>query len=125
MATQSLSTDPAIALSLRTTYTTPLLAEIKVGSLVKASHMTAIGNFINAIPLHTHTLTEYLLLDTGGNTAKTTSAIRTTSASPSSGVVVPTPAVGSTIAASVTNVLVNGVNGVRVHTHTFSDDDGQ
>ncbi len=126
MATATRTSGVAIATSLRTTYTTPLLAEIQVGSLVKASHMTAIGNFINEMQMHAHSFVDYVKIDEYGNTGSTSSVNRNFSPAPaaSTAITPPTPAVGSAITAAVTNVLVNGVNGVRSHTHTFSDENG-
>jgi hypothetical protein len=127
MATATRTTASAIASSLRTTYTTPLLTEIVAGKIIEASHMTMIGNFINEMPVHNHAFTEYSSIGEFGNTGKTATINRNTNNGPGSGtlITVPTPAVGSTIFASITNTLVGGVNGIRSHTHTFNDENGQ
>jgi hypothetical protein len=127
MATATRTTDKAIASSLRAAYTTPLLAAIVAGKTIEASHMTMIGEFINEMPVHNHAFTEYSTIGEFGNTGKTAAIDRNTNNGPASStrITVPTPAVGSTILASVTNTLVGGVNGIRSHTHTFNDENGQ
>jgi hypothetical protein len=117
------STSVAVATSLRTTYTTPLLNSIVVGSIIKATHLNDIADFINAIRTHTHTLTDLIIVKGFGNTGSPSSASRTTSASDIAAVTPPAVA-GNTITAAHYATLRNGANDARVHAHTFSDNDG-
>jgi len=122
MATAVRTTDLGAALSLRTTYTTPLLAAIQVGSTIQASHLNSIVDFINAIAAHTHTLTEYTTIyDTGNINGGTTFTVRTTSASsaPTASYVA---TAGNNITAANHNTIATSVNATRSHNHTFSDD---
>lgn len=122
MASRTLTTDPSVATSLRTTYTTPLLAAIKTGTTIQASHMNSIAAFINSIPSHTHTLKDYTKVDEYGNTGKTVYAVNTTSDAVGfseiswAGVVS-----GESITATKTNTLIAGANDARVHQHTWDD----
>ena len=121
MATRTGTTAVAIATSLRTTYTTPLLAAIRSGSVVTAAHINSIRQFINDTASHTHTLAEFTSIGEFGNTQNTVSNNRTTSV-PNYSSTSLTVATGNTITAAHHNTLRTGVNLARVHTHTFTDD---
>lgn len=119
MATRTGTSNPAVATALRTSYTTPLLAAIRSGSVVTAAHLNSIREFINATA-HAHTLVEYTSIGEFGNTQSTVANNRTTTTSTySSGLSVAT---GNTITAAHHNTLRNSVNEARIHTHTFTDD---
>ncbi len=126
MATQVVSTDLGVAASLRTTYTTPLLADIHVGHTVMSWHLTELAAFMNAIAAHTHTLNDYSVIHEYGNTQTGSTAFvtRTTAAANITAVTLSGVAVGSTITAAHHNVLATGANDAISHTHTFSDNDG-
>jgi hypothetical protein len=122
MASRTLTTNPAVATSLRTTYTTPLLAAIQTGTTIQASHMNSIAAFINSIPSHTHQLTDYTKVDEYGNTGKTVYTWNTTSAAVGFSEISWADVVsGDSITAAQTNTLIAGANDARVHNHTWDD----
>lgn len=118
------TTSVAVATSLRTSYTDVLLGVITPGSLIQASHLNELSNFINAVRNHTHTLTDNIIIKEYGNTGSPSSAARTTSIADFAGSDYPFVATGSTILASDHTYLRTNVNDARVHAHTFSDNDG-
>ena len=120
MATQSGTTSIAVATSLRTTYTTPLLAQIASGNTVQAAHMTLLKNFINAIESHTHTLTDYATIDEFGNKGVTASTVDTVTAVVSTPVA-STYTAGSTITAAHYTEMRTTVEAHRVHSHAWDD----
>ncbi len=122
MATAVRTTDPGVATTLRTTYTTPLLAAIQVGSTIQAAHLNSIVEFINAIVPHTHTLVELTTAYEFGNiNGGTTATNRVTSAS-TIATASNVATAGNTITAANHNTLAASVNAARSHNHTFSDD---
>lgn len=120
MATQAGTTSIAVATSLRTTYTTPLLAQIASGNTVQAAHMTLLKDFINAIEPHTHTLTDYSQIHEFGNTNSTASAVNTTNAVVSSPVA-STYTAGTDITAAQYTEMRTVVEALRVHNHVWDD----
>ena len=124
MPTQTGTTSVAVATSLRTSYTNVLLGVITQGSLIQASHLNELSNFINAVRNHTHTLTDNIVIKEFGNTGSPSSATRTTSIPDFGGTDYPFVATGGTILASDHAYLRTNVNDARVHAHTFSDNDG-
>ena len=124
MPTQTGTTSVAVATSLRTSYTNVLLGVITQGSLIQASHLNELSNFINAVRNHTHTLTDNIVIKEFGNTGQPSSATRTTSIPDFAGSDYPFVATGSTILAADHTYLQTRVNDARVHAHTFSDNDG-
>lgn len=123
MAIRTGTTTGGVALSLRTTYTTPLLAAIQPGSTIQASHINSITDFLNAVSGHTHTVQEYTsLYETGNINGGTILNTRTTSTNGAPTIGAYLAAAGSTIAASHHNTLSSAVNANKTHSHTFSDD---
>lgn len=120
MVTQTGTTSTDVALSLRTTYTTPLLAQIASGNTVQAAHMTLLKAFINAIESHTHTLTDYSQIHEYGNTNSTQSAVNTVTAVVSSPVA-STYTAGSQITAAHYIEMRGVVEAHRVHSHVWDD----
>lgn len=117
------TTTGGVASTLRTTYTTPLLAAIQPGATILASHLNSITDFINAVSLHTHSLQEYTSLYEFGNTnGGTILNSRTTSTSGATTIGSYVAAAGSTITAVHHNTLGAAANSNRSHSHTFSDD---
>lgn len=116
------TTTGGLTSAIRDTYTTPLLAAIKTGSTIQASHLNTISDFINAVSSHTHTVQEYTSLYEFGNiNGGTVLNTRTTSTggTPSVANVAST---GATITAAHHNTLGTAVNASKTHSHTFSDD---
>lgn len=120
MATYANTTSIAVATSLRTTYTTPLLAQIASGNTVQAAHMTMLKNFANAILVHTHTLTDYSQIHEFGNTNSTVSVVDTV-AQVNSANVGATYTAGSLIQANQYTEIRVAVEALRVHNHTWDD----
>lgn len=120
MATLAGTTSTDVALSLRTTYTTPLLAQIASGNTVQAAHMTLLKNFINAIQPHTHTLTDYSKIHEFGNTNSTLSTVDTVTAVAASPVAA-VYATGGTITAADYTAMRTTVEALRVHNHAWDD----
>jgi hypothetical protein len=121
MAITTGTTTIALATTLRTTYTTPLLAAIQQGTTIQASHLNSIADFINDVRNHTHTLTDYTSIAEFGNAGSTVSTNRTTSLSDISAVTAPAT-VGVSITAAHYTTLQVGANDAHQHRHTFSDD---
>lgn len=121
MASYSNTTSIAVATSLRTTYTTPLLAQIASGNTVQAAHMTMLKNFINSIEAHTHTLTDYSQIHEFGNTNSTLSTVDTVSQVAGLSDIATTYSAGSTIVASHYTEMRTVVEGLRVHNHAWDD----
>jgi hypothetical protein len=116
------TTTVALATTLRTTYTTPLLAAIQQGTTIQASHLNSIADFINDVRNHDHTLTDFTSIKEFGNfTTGTVSTNRTTSISDISAVTAPAT-VGVSITAAHYTTLQVGANDAHQHRHTFSDD---
>lgn len=120
MATYANTTSIAVATSLRTTYTTPLLAQIASGNTVQAAHMTLLKNFINAIESHTHTLTDYSQIHEFGNTNSTVSVVDTVTAVATSPVA-STYTAGSNVTAAHYSEMRTVVEALRVHNHAWDD----
>lgn len=120
MATQTGTTSTDVATSLRTTYTTPLLAQVATGNTIQAAHMTMLKNFTNAILVHTHTLTDYSKIHEFGNTDSTASTVDTvlTVGSANVGAVY---TAGNPIYASEYTEIRQGVEALRVHSHDWTD----
>ena len=121
MAITTGTTTIDLATTLRTTYTTPLLAAIQQGMTIQASHLNSIADFINDVRNHTHDLTDFTSIAEFGNTGSTVSRNRTTSISDISAVTAPAT-VGASITAAHYTTLQAGTNDAREHRHTFSDD---
>lgn len=121
MAVLTGTTSIAVATTLRTTYTTPLLAAIQQGTTIEASHLNSIAAFINELRTHTHTLTDYTSINEFPNTGSTVFTSRTTSVTDISAVSLAVSA-GNSITATNYTTLQAGVNDARQHRHTFSDD---
>lgn len=123
MASSVETTSVNVALSLRTTYTTPLLAQVATGNTVQAAHYTLLKNFVNAVAPHTHTLTDISTLKVDGNTGGTVSASETTGAA-SSSTVTTTYTTGGTITAADYSAIRTLVEALRIHNHTWTDTSG-
>jgi hypothetical protein len=120
MAFYSNTTSVDVATSLRTTYTTPLLAQVATGNTIQAAHMTMLKNFTNAILVHTHTLTDYSQIHEFGNTNSTVSTIDTVATVGSANVGAVYTA-GNPIYASEYTEIRQGVEALRVHSHAWDD----
>jgi hypothetical protein len=120
MATTVGTTSVEVATSLRTTYTTPLLAQIASGNTVQAAHMTLLKGFINAIESHTHTLTDFSQIKEFGNTNATASAAETVIAVVSTPVA-STYTAGSQITSAQYTEMRTVVEAHRVHNHVWDD----
>ena len=120
MATTTGTTSTDVATSLRTTYTTPLLAQIASGNTVQAAHMTLLKNFMNAIEGHTHTLTDFSQIKEFGNTNATASAVNTVTAV-AVAAVASTYTAGSNITAAHYTEMRGVVEALRVHNHAWDD----
>jgi len=120
MASYSNTTSVAVATSLRTTYTTPLLAQIASGNTVQAAHMTMLKNFANAILVHTHTLTDYSQIKEFGNTNASAFTVDTVPQVPSANVGA-TYTAGNVIGANEYTEIRVAVEALRVHSHTWDD----
>lgn len=123
MVTSVETTSVDVALSLRTTYTTPLLAQVATGNTVQAAHYTMLKNFVNAVAPHTHTLTDISTLDDGRNTGKTVSATETTGVADDRTVTTVYTA-GNVITAAGYTDIRSIVEALRVHNHTWTDTSG-
>jgi hypothetical protein len=111
------------ALSLRTTYTTPLLAQVASGNTVQAAHYTMLKDFINAVGAHTHTLTDYSQVKEFGNlvspgTVSTTDTVNTVSGFTA---IASTFSQGGDIKASQYTEMRNQVEALRSHNHVWDD----
>lgn len=123
MAVRTGTTTLGPALSLRTTYTTPLLDMIQAGVIIQANHINLLTEFINQIAAHTHTLDEYRVIHEFGNTQTNSTAFVTRTTNASNIAAITSPAtVGTTITAAHHTVLRNATNDAKAHTHTFTDD---
>lgn len=120
MPTLTGTTSTDVALSLRTTYTTPLLAQVATGNTVQAAHFTQLKNFTNAILVHTHTLTDYSQIKEFGNTNATQSAVDTVSQVPNANVGGVYTA-GNVIGANEYTEIRVAVEALRVHSHAWDD----
>lgn len=120
MATRSGTTSTSVATSLRTTYTTPLLAQVQSGNTVFAAHYTALKNFINAVSPHTHTLTDYSTIDEFGNIGDTNSTTDTVSVV-NSVTISTTFSDGGLITAADYTAMRNQVEALRSHKHAWDD----
>jgi len=111
------------ALSLRTTYTTPLLAQVASGNTVQAAHYTMLKDFINAVGAHTHTLTDYSQIKEFGNLASPGTVSTTDTVSTVSGFtnVTTTFSAGGTITADHYTDMRNKVELLRSHSHAWDD----
>ena len=123
MPTQTLSTSTDIALSLRTTYTTPLLTKIASGSKIYASDVIMLQTFANEVLNHTHTFTEYTELHDFGNTSAdiTVNGVTSLAVGTSTVTFSETPTLGERIRASQYSVLRTQSNNLISHYHTFED----
>jgi len=121
---RSATTTGGVVSSIRTTYTTPLLAAIQQGTIIQASHINLLTDFINAVNTHTHSLQEYTSLYEFGNINGGTIVNSRTTSTPSGAVTIGSyvAAAGSTIAATHHNTLSTAANSAKTHNHTFSDD---
>jgi hypothetical protein len=118
------TTTGGVTSPIRAAYTTPLLAAIQQGTIIQASHLNLLTDFINVVATHTHTLQEYTsLFETGNINGGTILNTRTTS-TPSGAVTIGSyvAAAGSTITATHHNTLSTAANSAKTHNHTFSDD---
>ena len=117
------TTTGGVAASVRTTYTTPLLAQIQPGSTIQASHINSIVDFVNVIAFHTHSALEYTTIyNTGNINGGTVATNRTTSGGGTTLIGAYIATTGATITATHHNTLGAAVNSTRVHSHTFLDD---
>lgn len=111
------------ASSIRSTYTTPLRAQIQSGNTIRASHLNSLRDFVSLIRNHTHTLVEFSDVGTySGNTShnRTTSIVKIGSSIPGN-LNVASRNSGTIIDDSHHKVLRDAVNGVRSHKHEFTD----
>lgn len=123
MPTRTGTTSTDVALSLRTTYTTPLLAQVASGNTIQAAHYTMLKNFINAVGPHTHTLTDFSTIGdlVGGNTGANNSTVDTVSAVSGFTAITTTFSAGGTITAAHFNGMRNQVEVLRSHNHAWDD----
>ena len=120
MVSYANTTSTDVALSLRTTYTTPLLEQIATGNTVQAAHMTLLKNFTNAILVHTHTLTDYSRIHEFGNINSTASTVDTV-AQVNNANVGATYTTGGFIQANQYDEIRVAVEALRVHNHAWDD----
>lgn len=121
MATRTGTTSTNVALSLRTTYTTPLLTNIAAGKDITAADINMLAAFLGTILNHTHTLTEFTKIDEYGNTGSTASVNRTTTAPLENVFSWNNVVAGQDISVSQYTNLRNSANGLRSHAHQFTD----
>lgn len=120
MAIRTDTTSVALATSLRTTYTNPLLAQVATGNTVQAAHFTLLKNFTNECLNHTHTLTDFSKIKEFGNTNSSASTVKTTNTVGSANVGAVYTA-GNLIYASEYTEIQVGVNVLRSHSHVWDD----
>ena len=121
MPTTTGTTSTDVALSLRTTYTTPLLTNIAAGKDITAADINMLATFLGTILNHTHTLTEYTEIHEYGNTKSTVSVNRTTTAPLEDVFSWNNVVAGQDISAAEYANLRNSANGLRSHAHQFTD----
>lgn len=115
------TTSASPALSLRTTYTNPLLSQVTAGALVRASHYNLLKDFIDSVGVHTHTLTDYSRIAEFGNLGVTNSTTDTTSIVPGFSYVPYYVGAGDVVTAAYYAELRNRVELVRSHNHSWDD----
>lgn len=121
MPTTTGTTSTDVALSLRTTYTTPLLTNIAAGKDITAADINMLAVFAGTILNHTHTLTEYTEIHEYGNT-KSTITVNATTTPPLEDVFSWNyVTAGQDISASQYTNLRNTANGLISHAHQFTD----
>jgi hypothetical protein len=116
------TTATSMATTLRTTYTTPLLAAFVSGGTIRSSDINLLSNFITAVYAHTHTLQEYTSIDEYGNTGSTVGpTTRTTTAPIETAFTAVTTTAGTNIALSHYSPLAVAANAMISHYHQFTD----
>ena len=124
MPTTTGTTSTDLALSLRTTYTTPLLTNIATGKDITASDINMLAAFANTVLNHTHTFTEYTEIHEYGNTKTTVTVAGTTTIPKETSMVArgwSNVVAGNDITVSVYNVLSGAANDLISHEHDFTD----
>lgn len=121
MPTITGTTSTDLALALRTTYTTPLLANIVANTNITAADINSLAAFTTAVMNHTHTLTEYTEIHEYGNTSTNISINTVTSTPIEPSFSWANVSVGDTILASQYSSLSAAANNMVNHIHTFSD----
>ena len=121
MPTTTGTTSTDVALSLRTTYTTPLLTNIAAGKDITAADINMLATFLGTILNHTHTLTEYTSIHEDGNIGATVTANATTTAPLEDVFSWNDVTAGQDISASQYTNLRNSANGLISHSHQFTD----
>lgn len=121
MPTITGTTSTDVALSLRTTYTTPLLANIAAGKDITAADINNLATFTGLILNHTHTFTEYTAIHEYGNTNSTVTVAGTTTAPLEDVFSWPSVSSGQVIEAASYSKLRLAANGLISHHHQFTD----
>lgn len=103
------------------------LARLQAGAPITGATFTKLAGLYNSFVAHTHTLTDWYSLAGYGNWPTAATSTNRVSSSVVSAAFLTTVTgstnlVGQTITADLINSLVNAVNGIRSHYHTFTDD---
>lgn len=121
MPTTTGTTSTELALALRTTYTTPLLTNIAAGNDITAADINLLATFAGTILNHTHTLTEYTEIHEYGNTKATVTVAGVTTPPLEDVFSWNYVSAGQDISVSHYTNLQTTANGLRSHSHQFTD----